>query len=148
MRNRRKTIESLKRLAERPGTPSEGRVARAMLERMTAKGAPIPKPFNLAEFSRGTSVFYNYWAYPENDPCVIVGRKPKIVDGETWLRMRFDRLKQPRYVPVTSAKGSHISKAPLSAADAEYLYNFVSRMKTSNPSRHQRDSRRKQNDRK
>jgi hypothetical protein len=118
-RNRRRTIESLKRLAERPGTPEEGKTARALLEKMLGN---IPKPFDPAEFPRGTAVFYNRWAYPQNDPCVIVGREPKIIQGETWLRMSFPHLKQPRRVPVTSRKGCHISKAPLAAADAEYLY--------------------------
>ena len=123
MRNRRKTIESLKRLAERPGTPSEGKVARALLERMVER-TPTVKPFNAAEFPPGTAVFYNRWAYPVNDPCVIVGRKPKIVEGETWLRMRFTHLKQPRSVPVTSAKGCHISKTPLTPEDADQLYHL------------------------
>jgi hypothetical protein len=121
MRNRRKTIESLRRLAERPGTPHEGQVAAAMLERM-AGTVPIPKPFIASEFPRGTAVFYNRWAYPQNDPAVIVGKEPKIIKGEVWMRMRFTHLKQPRRVPVTSAKGCHISKVPLSPEEAEYLY--------------------------
>ncbi len=121
MRNRRQTIESLKRLAERPGTPHEGEVARKMLERM-AGNVPQPKPFNASDFPRGTTVYYNYWAYLTNEKCVIVGREPKTIQGQIWLRMQFDRLKQPRRVPVTSSKGCHISKTPLSEADAEYLY--------------------------
>jgi hypothetical protein len=121
MRDRRKTVESLRRLAERPGTKAEGEVAKRMLKRM-AGDVPTPKKFSAAEFSRGTAVFYNYWAYPQNDPCVIVGKEPKIIAGETWVRMRFTHLKQPRRVPVTSAKGCHISKTPLSTADAEYMY--------------------------
>lgn len=83
-----------------------------------------PNPFNHAEFQRGTKVFYNYWAYPQNDPCVIVGKEPKVIQGETWLRMRFVHLKQPRRVPVTSVKGCHISKVPLSSEEAEYLYHW------------------------
>lgn len=123
MRNRRKTIESLRRLAERPGTPAEGRTARALLEKMVGN-VPVPTPFNVAEFPTGTAVFYNYWAYPINDPCIIVGREPRIIQGRTWLRMRFTHLKQPRRVPVTSEKGCHISKAPLSDADADAMYHY------------------------
>ena len=88
------------------------------------QSCPQPKPFNLAESPRGTEVFYNYWAYPTNDPCVIVGRKPKVIQGQTWLRMRFNHLKQPRYVPVTSAKGCHISKKPLSPNEADEMYHY------------------------
>ncbi len=122
MRNRRRTIESLRRLADRPGTPHEGATARMLLERMIAS-APTSKPFDIAEFPRGTAVYYNYWAYPHNDPCVIVGKESKIIQGQTWIIMRFTHLKQPRRVPVTSRKGSHISKTPLSSQDVEYLYN-------------------------
>ena len=92
-----------------------------MLERLAGK-IQISKPFNAAEFPRGTAVFYNYWAYPQNDPCVIVGKEPKVIQGRTWLRMRFTHLKQPRRVLVESAKGCHISKTPLEPQDAEDLY--------------------------
>ena len=121
MRNRRKTIESLQRLAERPGTKAEGETARKLLEKMTAN-SPSLKPFSIAEFPRGTAVFYNQWAYPQNDPCVIVGREPKIIKGQVWLRMKFNHLAQPRRVPVTSPKGCHISKYPLSDEDAFYFH--------------------------
>lgn len=110
MRNRRKTVASLRSLAERPGTPEEGATARKLLERMVGS-VPAPKLFSAAEFPRGTAVFYNYWAYPQNDPCIIVGKKPKIIQGQTWLRMKFAHLKQPRRVPVTSEKGCHIRAA-------------------------------------
>ena len=123
MRNRRKTIESLRRLAERPGTPSEGEVARRLLDKMAGRAVPVKPAFNAADFPRGTSVFYNYWAYPQNEPCVIVGKQPKVIQGETWVRMRFEHLKQPRRVPVTSAKGCHISKVPLSAEEADEMYH-------------------------
>jgi hypothetical protein len=120
VRNRRQTIESLRRLAERPGTIHEGKVAKAMLERMAK--SPVPKQFNASEFPRGAAVFYNYWAYSQNAPCVIVGKEPQTIEGRIWLRMRFAHLKQPRRVPVTSAKGCHISKTPMSRSDAEELY--------------------------
>ena len=123
MRNRRQTIESLRRLAERPGTKAEGETARKLLEKMLGNH-PQPKQFNAAEFPRGTAVFYNYWAYPQNDPCVIVGKEPKIIHGRVWLRMRFTHLKEPRRVPVTSQKGCHISKTPLEPREADYFYHY------------------------
>jgi hypothetical protein len=123
VRNRHKTIDSLRRLAERPGTKAEGETAKAMLDKML-QSCPQRKPFNAAEFPRGTEVFYNYWAYPTNDPCVIVGKQPKVIQGQTWVRMKFNHLKHPRSVPVTSRKGCHISKTPLSEQDAEYFYHY------------------------
>lgn len=118
-RDRRKTIAALRRLAERPGTPAEGETARRLLEKM----APMRtvKPFLSAEFPRGVAVFYNYWAYRENEPCLIVGKEPKLIDGKTWLRMKFDKLKQPRWVPVTSVMGCHISRTPLPSEESDYM---------------------------
>lgn len=43
MRDKQKTIESLRRLAERPGTPQEGETARRMLKKMEA-APPLPSP--------------------------------------------------------------------------------------------------------
>jgi hypothetical protein len=120
-RDRRKTIASLRRLAERPGTPAEGELARRLLEKMSTAPKRTVKPFLAAEFPRGTAVFYNYWAYRENDPCQIVGKEPKVAEGQTWLRMKFDSLKQPRWVPVTSAMGCHISRTPLSTQESEFM---------------------------
>jgi hypothetical protein len=120
-RDRRKTIASLRRLAARPGTPEEGETARRLLEKMSAAPMWAVKPFLAGEFPRGTSVFYNYWAYRGNESCQIIGKEPKLIDGKTWIRMKFDRLKQPRWVPVTSAMGCHISRTPLSAQESEYM---------------------------
>lgn len=121
MRNRRQTIESLRRLADRPGTKAEGETARRLLEAMTA-GMPQPKPFNLSEFPRGTEIWYAYWCY-WNKHGVIVGREPKTYSGQTWLRIKFDHLKNPIRVPVTSGKGCHISKRPFTAEETEFLHN-------------------------
>ena len=123
MRNRRQTIESLRRLAQRPGTKHEGETARRLLERMLGHRAILFRPFSATEFPKGTTVYYNRWAYEKNDPCIIVGKQPKVIQGQTWMRVKFQRLKQPRWVPVTSEKGSHISKTPLPLREAEYLYN-------------------------
>lgn len=120
MRDRRKTIESLRRLAERPGTKAEGETARALLEKMNGIFVPI-KPFIASEWPRKTKVYYNCWCYPINDLCEIVGKEAKAADGRMWLRMRFDHLKQPRWVPVTSEKGLHISKTPIPTKEADYL---------------------------
>ena len=126
MRDRRQTIAALRRLADRPGTPHEGDTARRMLRKMEANNPPDPppmpppKPFDASRFPRGTNVFYNRWAYPINDPCVVLS-EPKIIEGQTWIRMKFQHLKQPRWVPVTSSKGCHISILPLDEIDALYL---------------------------
>jgi hypothetical protein len=121
MRNRRKTIESLRRLAERPGTTHEGENEKRALARMLERN-PKVRPFNACDFPKGTLVFYNYWAYTKNDPCVVVGKQPKTIQSQTWMRLKFQSLKQPRWVPVTSVKGSHISTKPLSAEEANYLH--------------------------
>ncbi len=124
MRNRRKTIESLRRLAERPGTAAEGDTARLLLERM--QGFIRPKrPFSELEFPRFTKIYYNYWAYGSNDGGVIVGKKPRQIQGQIWLRIKFDHLKSPRSVPVTSTKhGCHISRVPLSQDESDELKNL------------------------
>lgn len=120
--NRRKTIEALRRLAERPGTPHEGKVARAMLEKMEARTVPV-RPFVASEWPRFTPIFYNYWCYT-NAAGVIIGKEPKIIQGETWLRIKFEHLKTPRRVPVTSRKGCHLSKVPLSREESEEMWRL------------------------
>lgn len=120
MRNRRKTIESLRRLAERPGTVAEGETAQRLLDRMRGS-VSISTRFDAGKFPRFTPIYYNYWAYPPNAPGTVVGRAPKEVQGRMWLRIKFAYLKNPRAVPVTSAHGCHISTAPLRPDEAEYL---------------------------
>lgn len=45
MRDKQRTIESLRRLAERPGTPQEGETARKKLRDMEARETPrVPPP--------------------------------------------------------------------------------------------------------
>jgi hypothetical protein len=43
MKDRQKTIESLRRLAERPGTPAEGENARRILKKLEAQQPPAPQ---------------------------------------------------------------------------------------------------------
>ena len=43
MRDRQKTIEALRRLAERPGSPAEGETARRKLRELEAQMPPAPK---------------------------------------------------------------------------------------------------------
>ena len=123
MRNRAQTLESLKRLADRPGTVEEGRTAKRLLERMKVH-APACRPFNLTVFPRGAKAYYNYWAYSTNEPCTVACDQYRTVEGRIWMRLKFDSLKSPRWVPVTSAKGCHLSIAPLSARDSDYLYHL------------------------
>lgn len=123
MRNRHKTIESLRRLAERPGTPAEGETARRLLEEMVGK-LPHSRLFNTEEFPLLTEVWYAYWCY-RNVHGFVAGKQPKIIEGKTWVRIKFDHLKQPRWVPVTSKDcGSHLSKTPFSEQDADWLYHM------------------------
>ncbi len=125
MRNRSKTIESLRRLAERPGTPAEGDTALRLLEKMGAKMPPryVGRIFSLGQFPRGTRIFYCYWCY-DNDQGTIDCNRPKVIDGQIWMRIKFDRLKAPRWVPVTSKRGCHIALEPFEGDEAILLYNL------------------------
>lgn len=120
MRNRRKTIESLRRLVDRPGTPHEGAVAAAMLERLVGD-EPQPKPFRMEDWPRMTPIFYSYWCY-KNARGVIAGKAFKMIQGQWWIRIKFDHLKTVRIVPVTSSIGCHISKTRHSEEEATWLY--------------------------
>jgi hypothetical protein len=122
MRIRRRTLESLRRLAERPGTKHEGIVAAAMLAKMQSKTPKFSK-FSVADWPRGTKGFYNYWAYDRNSECEVMTKPPKIIQGQWWIRLRFKHLKQPRWAPITNVKGCHLSKRPLSDTEAEYMYS-------------------------
>ena len=124
MRNRQKTIASLKRLAERPGTPAEGDTARRLLAEMVGN-APQSKPFVLSDWPRGTEVYYNYWSYG-NAHGVIVGKDPKIIEGQVWLRIKFDHYKQVRRVPITSRKGCHLSRTPLPKDEVDFMWRIWS----------------------
>lgn len=125
MRNRRRTIESLRRLAERPGTPAEGETARRMLEKLGGKISPRPgeRIFTLSEFPRGTRIWYAYWSY-DNAPGRIECSGPKAIEGKLWMRIKFDYLKNPRWVPVTSPLGCHLSTAPFEGEEAQALYHM------------------------
>ena len=122
MRNRRQTIESLRRLAERPGTPAEGETARRLLEKMGAK----PKKsypvigFNPSAFPPGTHIFYCYWCYA-NIPGIVRKLPPRWIQGKWWVHIKFNHLKQPRWVPVTSAKGCHISTEKFTGEFARWM---------------------------
>jgi hypothetical protein len=121
MRNKSQTIESLRRLAERPGSPNEGEVARRLLEKLGAKFWN-PRPFDPSMFPAGTVVFYCYWCY-KNDRGVIRTKPPKRIQGQWWMLIKFDRLKQARWVPVTSDLGCHLSLTPFEGKEAETLYH-------------------------
>lgn len=123
MRNRAKTIEGLRAMAERPGTPNEGEIARMLLERFGVKEW-VPLPFVPSKFPRGAVVWYCYWSY-RNERGVIACDAPKWIQGQhsMWMRIKFDRLKQPRWVPVTSPLGCHIDTEPL--REEETLYRMT-----------------------
>lgn len=122
-RNHSKTIASLERLAERPGTPEEGATARRLLEKMRGNrpSPPTPNEYDFKEFPRFTRIYYNYWAYAANCPGEIVGKTATIERGIIWVRIKFDHLKHPSRVPVTSRKGCHLSLTPLEPERAMWL---------------------------
>lgn len=117
MRDRQKTIEALRRLSEHPGTDAEGDTARRLLEQM---GGGVWTPIPFPGFPRGTRIYYCYWCY-RNTPGVTVSA-PEWRRGQQWMRIRFDHLKQPRWVPVTSELGCHIAETPFSGHVEETLY--------------------------
>ena len=119
-RDRSKTIESLRRLAERPGTPAEGEVARRLLEQMGVIHWTV-RPYDLSVFKTGMRIYYCYWCY-ENSPATVCKQPPKMIQGNWWMRFKFDHLKQPRWVPVTSPLGCHIGFEPFTGDYAETMY--------------------------
>lgn len=124
MRNRRRTIESLRRLAERPGTPHEGETAQRLLDEMLGRVRRKAIPFRAEEFPQMTEVWYAYWCYL-NVHGYVTSREPKTIRGKTWVWIKFDHLKQARWVPVTSDEcGCHLSRAPFSEDDALYLHEM------------------------
>lgn len=76
-------------------------------------------------FKKGDRVYYNRWAYSTNDPATVQGYvKPKPENHDhpwAWIRLKFDRLKSPRHVPIYSTAGWHLSHQPLSEAEARKL---------------------------
>jgi hypothetical protein len=123
MRDRQRTLEALRRLAERPGSPQEGETARRLLAMMD--GAEwIPKPFDPALFPLGTVVFYCCWAHRNYRGIVTKGRDglSQTHHGQTWMRLKFDHLKNARWVPVTSELGCHIGLVPFEGNEEETLY--------------------------
>src|SRR5208337_5001128 len=121
MRDRSKTIAALRRLIERPGTPQEGETARRLLEMMGGKDW-VPRPFNPSEYPVGTRIYYCYWCY-DNDTGTMCKQAPKWNHGQWWMRIKFDRLKQPRWVPVTSELGCHLGHEPFKGNEHDVLYH-------------------------
>lgn len=66
-----------------------------------------------SRFAKGDIVFYNKWAYGVNDKGVIVGYVKADHSNWGWVRVKFDRLKTSRAIPVYSIHGWHLSKHPL-----------------------------------
>lgn len=122
MRDRAKTIAGLRAMAERPGSPNEGEIAKRLLAQLGVKPWN-PRVFNPSVFPRGTVIFYCYWCYG-NDRGVIACDAPKSERGQWWMRIKFDRLKQARWVPVTSLLGCHIDVFPFTGNEAETLYRM------------------------
>jgi hypothetical protein len=119
--SRSSKIEALRRLAERPGTEAEGLVAKAMLEKL---GAKPWRPFNAADWPAGKRLIYNYWAY-DNESGTMMKQPPKMIQGQWWMRIKFDRLKEPRWVPVTSDHyGCHLMTEELTHEQHKDTWGF------------------------
>ena len=123
MRDKQRTIEALRHLAERPGTPQEGETARRLLALMGGVEW-IVKPFDPALFPVGTTVFYCYWTYRNLRAVVMTGKDGlyQTHRGQTWMRLKFTHLLHPRWVPVTSELGCHIALERFSGNEEETLY--------------------------
>lgn len=122
MRDRAKTIQALRRMAERPGTTEEGETAKQLLEKFGSQ-VWIPRPFEHSQYPRGTRIYYCYWCY-RNEAGMIASDKIRHDRGEVWMRIKFDSLRQPRWVPVTSPLGCHLGFAPFSGNNEETLYRM------------------------
>ena len=138
----RRRIEALRNLASRPGTEHEGRVAAAMLARHEAKRPPLEIAREIARvayrkveqditaqesirqeiltrFPRGTRIYYNRWAYYNNQPGVVIGYPVKAFKGSWgWIRIRFDGLKSVQGVPIYTTLGWHLSTEPVSGEES------------------------------
>lgn len=134
-------IAALRALAERPGTEAEGAVAREKLAKlMAASPAPpttimdsfadtirsavdrcVAREELRAEIQRrfkpGDLVYYNRWAYAANEAGIVKGYPKPTTDNAAWLRIKFDRLKTARNVPIFSEDGWHLSHTPLVASE-------------------------------
>lgn len=86
MRDKQRTIESLRRLAERPGTPQEGETARKKLWEMEAKTVPKAKPERPVE---PTIRYVHYEGEVDIDLLkeilgVKTARNPRVKPTVTW----------------------------------------------------------------
>ena len=93
-----------------------------MLEQMGAKpkqSFPV-LPFDAAKFPPGTRIFYCYWCY-SNKAGTVRKLPPRWIQGRWWMHVKFDHLKQPRWVPVTSEKGCHIATEPFTGDFARWM---------------------------
>jgi hypothetical protein len=82
----------------------------------------VPTVFDALMFPRGTRIWYCYWAYLNNPGVVLAD--PKIDHGQWWMRIKFDHLKQSRWVPVTSPLGCHIGLRPFDGNVRDTLYRM------------------------
>lgn len=183
-------LAALKNLAERPGTPAEGELARELLRKYESSNVgvdddlteddywkafkrhmrgessteefldalrryaqrPVPENWTCAcgtisplnqkcqnsglhikiqfdirnKFKKGDCVYYNYWAYPINQPATVTGYVPSAIGMQwNWIAVKLvgrrGKSNLYRQIPIYSAKGWHLSHAPLSEDEAERL---------------------------
>lgn len=68
-------------------------------------------------FRKGDRVYYNRWAYEKNSPGTVVGyvslRNRSYGNLWGWINVKFDRLKNPRLVPIWSKDGCSLTHEPI-----------------------------------
>lgn len=69
------------------------------------------------KFKPGERVYYNKWAYDANCPGFVKAyvrlKEPNGDHPWAWISVKFDHLKNARQIPIYSAKGWHLSHAPV-----------------------------------
>lgn len=73
------------------------------------------------KFPRGTRVYYNYWAYPENCAAVVAGYSAEL----GWIRLKFDHLKNSRSVPIYKDGEMRLFTEPIDHATAFRMAHAV-----------------------
>jgi hypothetical protein len=99
MKDRQKTIESLRRLAERPGTPAEGENARRILKKLEAQQPPAPSQQN------PNPKFGPPWPWDENPPSSSKSKEKAGQDfWENFNRDMAEFFARSGYVPRRAPK--------------------------------------------
>lgn len=113
MRDKQRTIESLRRLAERPGTPQEGETARKKLREMESKETPRVPPSSVPSPRWGNRV------RPTMSPEMAEAPRK---DEAAFKRDLRDFFRNAGYVPRKSPKSSVASWEEIEARIRRHIY--------------------------